>query len=153
MNNFDLTGKFSLTFNKALLGLKFLDDLDKGLSSSGLVLDFEIEYGNQPGRRRLANDEVNVFGLSNFLQFKLRRGGEDSALVDQLNFNVTSIGVVDDQLTFTIKFDSPGVVSIGSKPDKLLIEIVNPSFFSSSDSGTTIEAGYTLEFTLPRMID
>ena len=82
MNNFDPTGKFSLIFNENLLGLRFLDDLDKGLSSSGLVLDFEAESRSQTGRRLLGNDEVSAFDLSNFLEFKLRRGGEDSALVD-----------------------------------------------------------------------
>ena len=82
MNNFDPAGKFSLIFNEDLLGLRFLDDLDKGLSSSGLVLDFETESGSQADRRLLSNDEVSAFDLSNFLQFKLRRGGEDSAFVD-----------------------------------------------------------------------
>ena len=71
------------------------------------------------------------FDLSKFLKFELQRGEEDSAIPEMLNFNVSSVGVENDQLSFLIGFENPNYVSIGSKQDLLTIEIVNPTFFSS----------------------
>ena len=68
----------------------------------------------------------------------MQRGGEDSANADLLHFNVSSNGVDSNLLAFMITFENSDSVSIGSIQDSLLVEVVNPAFFSSADSGLTV---------------
>ena len=53
---------------------------------------------------------------------------------------------------FELDFEYPEYVSIGSKPDLLIVEVVNPAFFSSTDSGSNIPEGYQMEYTLPKQL-
>ena len=80
------------------------------------------------------------------------RGAEDSADLEYLAFNITSAENQGDKLQFTIIAEFPSYISIGSKPDLLDIEIVNSEFFTSTESGAKIEAGYKIQFTLPKMM-
>ena len=43
-------------------------------------------------------------------------------------------------------------MSIGSTDDELVVEIVEPDFFSSSTSGTKIPVGFEITNKLPRMV-
>ena len=45
--------------------------------------------------------------MSNFLEFKVQRGSEDSAKVQDLGFTVLSAGLEDNLLKFEIQFDDP----------------------------------------------
>ena len=51
---------------------------------------------------------------------------------------------------FSIMFDNPDMVSIGSKPDRIRIRIVNPAFFASANSGSAIDS-YDIISVLPTM--
>ena len=77
--NVEPSGKFGVYFNADLAGLKFLETLDKGLSSKGVVLSFE---------GRLLEERGDDFKLSNFLMFSMIRGSEDSAPAEKLSFFV-----------------------------------------------------------------
>ena len=94
----------------------------------------------------------NDFDLSRFLKFEVIPGGEDSAEPERLLFNVTSKGVYKDLLTFLISFEDPEAVSIGKQADILVMEVINPTFFSSAGSGHTIPAGHRIDMKLPKML-
>ena len=87
--------------------------------------------------RQLESNKANTeeFDLSEFLMFKVELGDEDSASAKSLTFHVRSTTIENDLVSFKIDFENPDSVSIGSKQDKLIVEIANPNFFSSKDSG------------------
>jgi hypothetical protein len=87
--------------------------------------------------------------MSKYLTFTLMRGGEDSAPVEDLNFNVRSDGVDGDQLKFKFDFEKPDAVSIGSEPDRMKVSVVDPSFFAAANSGKELEP-YDIISILPR---
>ena len=137
------SGLFSIVFDENIIGLSYLEELNKGLTSVGTVADKDE---NNARERQLASNATNVddFNLSDFLKFEVLRGGEDSADIQVLNFNVSSQGVIYDELSFKIKFENPDYVSIGSMSDILTVEVVNPTFFSSLTTGTSIAAGFKI---------
>ena len=51
-----------------------------------------------------------------------------------------------------VLFDNPSMVSIGDTKDELHVEMIDPSFFSDSDTGQTPEATKIIR-KLSRMLD
>ena len=51
-----------------------------------------------------------------------------------------------------ILFGNAEYVSIGAKQDILMVEVINPTFFSSANSGITLPSGYEIVINLPRML-
>ena len=76
-----------------MAGLQFLEKLNKGLSSQGTVK-------KDSNSRRLEDVENDSFQLSNYLDFKIVRGDEDSANADDLSFMVNSAGLENNLLMF-----------------------------------------------------
>ena len=95
--------------------------LDKGLKSRGEVSE----------KIRFLNEDNIDFDLTKFLNFELQRGSEDSAEMENLGFTIQSAGLEGDLLKFTIVFDQPIQVSIGSTKDMMVTTIIDGSFFSS----------------------
>ena len=91
------------------------------------------------------------FDLSNYLKFEVTRKSEDSAPKDKLSFKVESNGIDGDELKFSVIFDNPDSVSIGSRKDELVMEIVDPRFFSSSGKGKSVQKREVVS-PLPRML-
>ena len=59
------TGEFSIIFDEDILGLAFLENLNKGLASRGTVTQ-------ESGRRRLDNiTDASNFDLHEYLEFKV----------------------------------------------------------------------------------
>lgn len=73
--------------------------------------------------------------MSDFLEFTLYRGADDSADAELLGFEVQSESVEGSDVNFVLKFDHPLLVSAGVIPDVLIAKIVNEEFFSSAGSG------------------
>ena len=74
------------------------------------------------------------FDLGKYITFELRRGDEDSADADKLNFDIVIDDVSDDRMYFKMEFENPKMVSIGSKKDIVVGTIQNEDFFCSADS-------------------
>ena len=89
--------------------------------------------------------------MDSFIQFKVRRAGEDSAPIEDLGFSVLSAGLENSLLKFKLLFDSPLLVSMGATNDMMIATIVDGSFFSSSENGLPLESGKQIEQPLPRM--
>lgn len=125
--NVDPSGSFGLYFNAGVSGLSFLESLNKGLSARGVVDDNgmgrRLSDHVRGGQRRLEGNED--FNLSNFLVFGIKRGGEDSAEVDDLGFDVESGGLENNLLKFQLKFDNPLAVSMGSEKDMMVATIID----------------------------
>ena len=91
------SGEFGLYFNGDLAGLKFLEKLNKGLSSTGSIKTDNF--------RRLKDEDKNEdFDLSDYLTFTIERGSEDSADYELLAFNVLSAGLENNFLKFKLLF-------------------------------------------------
>ena len=67
------------------------------------------------------------------IKFELRRGDEDSAPPEELDFQVIVSNIIGDELKMRYEFKKPGMVSIGSQPDVIIAEITNANFFSQAD--------------------
>ena len=146
-----------------MAGPTFLGDLGYALAAPGQVIDnFASEYDvviiedDERLRRRLesnnSTEDDAAFDLSKYLQFSVARGSENAADAKLLNFTVSSKGVEGDYLKFSIDFADPDLVSIGADEDELRIRIVDPQFFSSSASGSTVRKGHEIRHDLPRML-
>lgn len=83
------SGKFGLYFNGGLAGLSFLESLNKGLSSNGTVSSSEF--------RQLGASSAS-FDLSNYLDFTIMPGSEDSASPENLAFQVMTVGLENNLL-------------------------------------------------------
>ena len=92
------------------------------------------------------------FDLGNYLTFELRRGEEDSAPAEKLDFTVFVDSVDGDKMNFKVKFENPTMVSIGSRKDELIGVILDESFFCSDDSPKTIEMGTEIRTVLPKLL-
>ena len=100
-NIIEPTGEFRIVFDEDIIGITFLKDLKKSIESRGTVID-------ESGRRRLGHiTDANTFDLNEYLVFEVFRGGEDSADVDALRFNVSSTRVEQDELELLISFENP----------------------------------------------
>ena len=86
------------------------------------------------------------------MAFELKRGAEDSAPPEQLQFSIFVNDLDNDSLYLQTEFENPTMVSIGSKKDVIEATILDISFFCSSDSDATIEIGTLIKFVLPRML-
>ena len=64
------------------------------------------------------------------IAFELRRGDEDSAPAEFLNFKVIVKDLIGDELNMKFEFENPDKISIGSQPDAVIAEITNADFFS-----------------------
>ena len=64
------------------------------------------------------------------IAFELRRGDEDSAPPNDLNFSVKVNDLVGSELSMKFEFEKPEKISIGSDQDVIIAEIVNADFFS-----------------------
>ena len=95
-------------------------------------------------------DTLN-FSLNDYLKFTVHRGDEDSADFEDLSVNVTTKVIDNNRIDLSARFDKPAAVSIGSKPDILIIEVMNPEFFASRSTGSMIEDGHTWIMNLPKM--
>ena len=60
-----------------------------------------------------SNNTTEDFNINDILTFEVKTGGEDSADVNMLNFNVSSQGLQDGELSFKVEFENPSFVSIG----------------------------------------
>ena len=142
-----------MTFDKELLSFKYLKELNKGLTSEGNVVDkFGGPSDTLQTNRRLLSANDNSFDLSEYLEFEVVRAAEDSAPIEKLGFTVTSQGIDGDQLRFMVLFANPSLVSIGSIQDELHISVIDPSFFSDSESGQNPTSSRIINL-LPRMLD
>lgn len=72
---------------------------------------------------------MKVFDLSPYIEFELRRGEEDSAPVEVLEFTATVVEIKGDSVTFMLEFENPNKVSIGSNPDIIIMIIISTDFF------------------------
>jgi len=70
--------------------------------------------------------------------FELRRGDEDSAPAQDLNFFVSVDRRESDEMVMKVDFEHPEKVSIGTKPDLIIAEIADPYFFSRVDEPTLL---------------
>ena len=75
------------------------------------------------------------------MSFQLRRGGEDSAIPEELKFDVFVDRMEGDKLYFKMKFENPNKVSTGSKKDMIVATVEDISFFCSADSEASIKLG------------
>ena len=94
---------------------------------------------------KTTEDGINI---NDFLKFEVKTGGEDSADVNMLNFNVSSQGLQDGELSFKIEFENPNFVSIGSHSDTFIVTV----FFPSITADSTIPDGYQIESQLPKIL-
>ena len=78
-------------------------------------------------------EEAKSFELSDYLSFVLRRGSEDSADRESLEFEVSVQRTLTDEIFFRIHFENPSKVSTGSKLDQLVVEIEDEEFFTRTD--------------------
>ena len=149
-NTVSETGEMSVFFNNDLAGPTLLNDLNKGLSTSGktsLRTDFH-DY-------RYLDEDAGTFDLSKYFVFEVQRGDEDSSSIEYLGFNVDSIGVKNDMVHFKLTFEHPLKVSIGSRKDFLKVTIKDESFFTSmrgDNSGLRLETGTEVLMLLPKML-
>ena len=137
--NVESTGDISFIFNSNMLGMQFLRSLDVELQSKGQVSELFADEEGPVGdgyrrrfRRRLNADTMN-FDLSQVMAFELRRGDEDSARIEDLNFTVNVPKIDGDELKMKFEFEHPEKVSIGSIPDAIIAEVINADFFSQAD--------------------
>ena len=151
--NVEPSGAFGLFFNSEIAGLSFLDQLNQGLASRGIVQDVQGQAvtGDRRSLNRNLKEEESAFNLDSYIQFKIRRGSDDSASLDDLGFSVVSAGLENSVLKFKLIFDSPLLVSMGATNDKMIAVIVDGSFFSSSENGLPVESGTEIEQPLPKM--
>ena len=124
------TGSFGLFFNAEVAGLAFLQALDRGLSSRGVVAEGIVgrrlkseEFSESGPKRRLSGE--NDFRLDSFLAFSIQRGAEDAAKPEDLGFTVKSAGLENSLLLFHLEFDDPLKVSTGSQKDLLIATIID----------------------------
>ena len=127
-----------------------MNTVGKSLASSGDIKDEGT--GRSLSGRCLADSADNAFDLKSFMTFEVVRGAEDSATLEDLTFKVGSDGIENSLMKFKIKFDNPLKVSIGSNKDKMIITIVDGSFFADEKSGKPIPPGTKMEQFLPRML-
>lgn len=92
------------------------------------------------------------FDLSESINFELRRGDIDSAPAEDLRHRIAVMRKLSDKLEMKIDFEKPEMVSIGSKPDVLVAEIKNESFFSNLDDPAAIEEGTQVKRVIPRQL-
>ena len=59
------------------------------------------------------------------MTFEIRRGDDDSAPSSMLGFDVLVSQVEGTDLKFSMDFENPGSISIGSKPDAIFGRMVN----------------------------
>ena len=99
----------------------------------------------EPATRRLLTSEEDsnevVFDLGDAIAFELRRGDDDSAVIEDLNFFVSVERRDSDEMAMKIDFENPGQVSIGTKPDAIVAEITDAYFFSKVDEPALIKQG------------
>ena len=116
----------------------------------------EVQPANDPNPvkalRNLQSESNDAFfDLSEYIQFKVRRGDESSARTDKLGFSILTVGIQNDQILFRCAFDFPEMVSIGLQQDQFIAQIIKPTFFSSSDTGLSIKEDFVIIENLPRM--
>ena len=100
--------------------------------------------------RRLFLSTGGHFSLANYLDFSIERGAEDSADPKDLDFEIMSANLDESFLVMKVQFKKPLLVSIGSKKDVMLAEVVNGQFFSTEEDGVPIPDGTTFNATLPK---
>ena len=71
-----------------------------------------------------------AFELAQIIAFELRRGGEDSAPVEYLNFDAVVKDLIGDELIMKFEFEHADKISIGSQSGVIIAEITNADFFS-----------------------
>lgn len=86
-------------------------------------------------------ENETIFDLSKIIAFELRRGDDDAAPPKDLDFLVSVDRRDSKEIHMKIKFDNPGSVSTGSKPDVVVAEIRDAYFFSSTDGPSLIKKG------------
>ena len=118
----DAHGNFALLFSNEMLGLTYLLPLKVQMRSRGSISKLYADEAGpvspppkvQPeskkqARRLEGSDVANVyqFELSDFLLFELRRGDENSAPVQDLNFSVLVERKETDELFMKVEFEKP----------------------------------------------
>ena len=80
--------------------------------------------------------------MSEYLDFKIVRGAEDSANDEALTFDILSAGIEGSYLFLNCRFHYPLLISTGSKKDIMKATVVDGSFFMPSNSnGPSIRPG------------
>ena len=111
-----MTGSFSVLFDKGLAGLDFLKIIGVEVKTRGTISELwadsespeEIDDNNDTrqlkGRQLEDSQDDTGFDLSQYIAFELRRGDEDSAEPELLDFEVFVDNLEGDKLFFKLKF-------------------------------------------------
>lgn len=119
------------------------------------VLPYHAFVFCRPGTPRVRQKEKKSqsgFDLSKYISFELRRGDEDSAPAEKLGFFATVSKLENDQMKFSLEFENPLMVSIGSRKDQIVGIVQDESFFTSQDSGLSIAKGKEIKTFLPKLL-
>ena len=81
--------------------------------------------------------------MVDYLEFKIKRGADDSADESDLTFNINSVGLEGGSLILKVKFNNPLLVSTGSRKDKMLAMIMNGKFFTPPNTACSVPNGYS----------
>ena len=77
--------------------------------------------------------------------------GDDNAYRD-VNFFWELTDLTNEDMTVELKFDIAPAISMGEEDDVLLVTIYGNLLFLDYKS-QTVEAGYQMQYTIPRQID
>ena len=73
--------------------------------------------------------------------------------MDDLIFTMLLVELSEKRLVLQAEFQNPLSVSIGSKPDVLKVQIVDPNLFIGKESGKTLQTDSVYEMTIPRLFN
>ena len=96
---------------------------------------------------RILKEEID---LSHFIKFYLIQGSNDSAPINEFDYETELTGFTARSMILKFTFAYPLSISTGTQPDKFRLNILEPDLFISKDSGKTIEQGTVLEVNIPR---
>ena len=96
----------------------------------------------------MVGQEVDMSAL---LTAYVERGHEDtSAEPISLTFKALLTGYTSDSLFLKLDFGKPLSLSIGNKPDKLIISFRETDLFVSAESGKSLKRGTSIEMLIPK---
>ena len=75
------------------------------------------------------------------MKFEILRGADDSAPIEEFDFEVELIELSARAIKYIFTFANPISISIGSKPDVFRKTIIKENLFISKETGRTIKLG------------
>ena len=116
--------------------------------------EYEDEDEDFYSRRQLQENKLTGNGavdLQSVIRSEIRRGDPDtSAPMSNLGFEVSLVSYERDMLFLKYVFENPLSISIGEKPDILVIEFVEPQLFTSRETGKTMAPDSVITRVIPK---